>query len=150
MNKERNQKLARNSILAALYVVMTLLNPLGWGPWQFRISEILLVIPFIKKEYTSGAIIGVAIANVFSPLGIIDIFTGVAVTSLAYILGIWIKNNYINAISFSIISAILVGLELNMVFQAPLLFTMITILLPQLVITFTGVWLFSNDKRIRL
>jgi len=36
----------KNAIVAAIYIVMTILNPIGWGPLQIRISEMVCVLSF--------------------------------------------------------------------------------------------------------
>ena len=59
--------LVQGALIAALYVVLTMLfEPISFGPVQFRISEMLVVLPF----FTPAAIPGVTIGCFFINCGI--------------------------------------------------------------------------------
>ena len=140
-------KIASNAILSALYVVLTLVNPIGWGALQLRVSEMLMVIPFFNRKYIYGAIIGVIIANSFSPLGVIDVAVGTLCCIISYTLSKHINNKYINACVYSAVAGALVGLELKIVFRLPLIPSVISVFISTLIITFIGVFIFKkNDK----
>lgn len=65
------------SLVAAVYVVLTVaISPLSYGPIQIRFSEILVLLAFYDKRYISSLTIGCLIANLLSPLGIVDIIVG--------------------------------------------------------------------------
>lgn len=83
--------MAINGVLAAVYVALTVINPIGTGAIQFRISEMLCVIPFFNRKYITGMILGVGIANIFSSLGLIDVIVGVTISVIAYSLSCFIK-----------------------------------------------------------
>lgn len=69
--------LAKISIVAALYVVITYaIAPIGYGPIQVRISEVLVLLAFFDKKYIISLTIGCLIANLLSPLGMIDVVVG--------------------------------------------------------------------------
>ena len=56
--------IAENSIIAALYVVLTLLVPaLSFGPIQCRFSEALVLLCFWRPDITIGLTIGCLISN---------------------------------------------------------------------------------------
>ncbi|GAA0857554.1 MULTISPECIES: QueT transporter family protein [Clostridium] len=69
--------LAKISIVAALYVVITYaIAPISYGPVQVRISEVLVLLAFFDKKYIISLTIGCLIANLLSPLGMIDVVVG--------------------------------------------------------------------------
>lgn len=73
--------------IAALYVVLTFLfEPISFSLIQFRVSEMLTVLPFITPLAIPGLFIGTLIANMMSPVGIYDIIFG----SLATLLAAWL------------------------------------------------------------
>ena len=70
----------RTAVIAAGYAAVTILiAPIAYGPIQFRISDVLMPIPYIPYFGLSGVIgitIGTLIANVISPYGFWDIILG--------------------------------------------------------------------------
>ena len=89
MKKNNIQTLVFNSVIAAIYVVFTLLfAPFSYSTKllfiELRISEILLVLTFYNKKYGPGIIIGCFLSNLLgSPLGIIDWIFGTLQTALS-------------------------------------------------------------------
>lgn len=72
--KYRNQILpiTRGALIAALYVVLTLLSGamgLAFGPIQVRISDALCILAAFFPEAVPGLTLGCVISNFFSPLG---------------------------------------------------------------------------------
>ena len=141
-------KIASNALLSALYVVLTVVNPIGWGALQLRVSEMLMVIPFFNRKYIYGAIIGVIIANSFSPLGVIDVAVGALCCIISYTLSKHIKNKYINACIYSAVAGVLVGLELKIVFRLPFIPSAISVFISSLIITFIGVFIFKKYDKL--
>ena len=82
----RVRNISLGAMLAALYIVTTALNPIGYGIIQLRISAIITMLPFYRKEFRVPCIAAVAIANWFSPLGLIDVAAGILLWTLAYYL----------------------------------------------------------------
>ncbi|RBP38967.1 QueT transporter family protein [Garciella nitratireducens] len=79
--------LTQAGIIAALYTSITIvLAPLSYGAIQIRVSEALMVLPFFTPAAIPGLFIGCILANLNSPLGIIDIIVG----SLATLIAAWI------------------------------------------------------------
>ena len=105
-----------NVIIAALYVVLTLISsPIAYGAVQFRISEVLNHLVVFNKKYIVGILIGVVIANLFSPLLPYDLIFGVLHSLIALLTTIFI-NRYVkklygkmtvNVISFALYSFII-------------------------------------------
>ncbi len=70
--------LAVTSIIAALYVAVTMLvAPFGFSEIQFRISEMFNHLVAFNPRYMLGVLLGVFIANLFSPWGLYDLIFGV-------------------------------------------------------------------------
>ena len=84
--KEKTLKLTRAALIAALYVILTLLSQvfgLASGVIQLRLSEGLTFLPMLYKEAISGLWIGCIVANIISGCALWDIIFG----SLATLIG---------------------------------------------------------------
>ena len=81
------RKLVLSAAVAALYATLTLaLAPISYGPIQFRIAEVLCILPFFLPFSVWGLFVGCVIANLFSQFGILDIVFG----GFATLLGAWL------------------------------------------------------------
>lgn len=136
--KMTTRDLAANAILAALYVVFTTINPIGSGAIQLRVSEMLCVIPFFNRKYIPGLIIGMAIANMFSSLGPIDVLVGVSISAIAYTISYFIKNIWVNVFQYSLLCAIIVPLMLYKVLGIPYWPTFVAIFISTIIVTSIG------------
>ena len=85
-NKTNVRFLALSAVIAALYAALTyaaaMLN-LAYGPVQLRFSEALTVLPAFTPAAIPGLAVGCLIANLGSPLGMVDWVFGTAATLLA-------------------------------------------------------------------
>lgn len=82
----RTTRMVRGSLIAALYVVLTLVSSafgLSSGVIQLRLSEALCILPFFCTEAIPGLFIGCLLANFLSSALPLDILFG----SLATLLG---------------------------------------------------------------
>ena len=73
--------ISRAALIGALYFALTVAIPaLSFGPLQFRLSEVLVLLAVIFPEAIPGLTIGCVLSNFFfSPYGIYDmVFGGVA------------------------------------------------------------------------
>ena len=65
--RESNNKLyvlAQGAMIAAIYVVLTILfAPISFGPVQFRISEALCILPFFTPAAVPGLFVGCLLSN---------------------------------------------------------------------------------------
>ncbi len=82
------RKLVTAAVIGALYAALTmLLAPISYGasiiPIEFRVSEILCILPFFFPTSVAGLFIGCIIANILSPLGPLDVVFGSLATLLA-------------------------------------------------------------------
>ena len=86
---KNTRALCQTAVVAALYVALTTLNPLSWGAIQFRVANMLCALPFKDKKYAPAVLLGIAIANVTSPFGPVDVAFGLMAEGVAYLLVVW-------------------------------------------------------------
>ena len=78
------RKMATAAVIAAVYAALSMaLAPISYGPIQFRISEVLCILPFFLPFSTWGLVIGCLVANLISAYGPLDIIFGSLATLLA-------------------------------------------------------------------
>ena len=102
-----------NSLIAAVYVVLTMITyPFSYMGIQFRVAEVMVLLCFFRKDYAFGLVIGCAIANLPSAIGLVDVGFGSLATLIAC-LGIMFMKNLGIACLFPVVSnAFIVGFEL--------------------------------------
>lgn len=75
------------ALVGAVYAALTMaLAPISYGSLQFRVSEVLCVLPFFLPETAIGLFLGCALANTISAAGILDIIFGSLASLLAGLL----------------------------------------------------------------
>mgnify|MGYP002627406008 CR=1 FL=1 len=75
--KMTTKKIAQATIVGAAYAALTaVLAPISYGPIQFRISEVLCILPFFAPFTSWGLFLGCIIANLASPSGVLDVIFG--------------------------------------------------------------------------
>ena len=122
MNNKGNKyikQITLSAIIAALYAAVTLaIAPISYNSLQFRISEVLTILPCFTPMSVVGLTIGCFFANIFSPYGIVDMIFGTLATFLAAITTYLFRNIKIKKIPFlSLLSpvffnAVIVGIEI--------------------------------------
>ena len=120
----KTKNLVLTALIAAAYAVCTIfLAPISFGTLQFRVAEVLTVLPVFTPFAIPGLTIGCFIANMFSPLGIIDMIFGSIATLIAAYLSyktrhILFKNLPILSLCFPVISnGIIIGAALSITAQ---------------------------------
>ena len=107
--KKSIRAIARSGIIAAIYFVITFilsLVNLAYGPLQFRLSEVLTLLPVLLPEGVPGIMFGCMFSNLLSPYGAVDIVIG---TFASAILTRHLRKNiYLAAMPPIIINALLV------------------------------------------
>ncbi|CEO11578.1 citrulline cluster-linked gene [[Clostridium] sordellii] len=158
----KTKKLVMTSLVAAIYAVLTLvLGAISYGPIQFRIAEIMVLLAFIKKDYIWGLTIGCFLANVIGPYGAPDIILGTTATFLSvyaiYLTGKVMKGKkyaiLIASIWPTLINAVIIGFMLNIFVGMPLILSMIQVGFGEfVVITIIGVPVYKiiGKKYIKL
>ncbi len=152
MKKEKNLWMARIAIVAALYVVLTLISyPFSYGMIQFRISEALMLLCCYDKKFTWSMVIGCIVSNLFS-FNLIDCIFGTLATLLACICMVLVKKKFIASFFPAIFNGVIIGLELYFVISAPLVLSILGVAVGELVVVvLLGNILFyyiEKDKRL--
>ena len=75
--------LTSSGVIAALYIALTLLlAPVSFGPVQFRISEMLCVLPAFSAAGVYGVTVGCLLANLLGGAAMPDVVFGTLATLL--------------------------------------------------------------------
>ncbi|AKA72302.1 QueT transporter family protein [Clostridium scatologenes] len=113
------KKLIKIAITAALYAACTMaIAPLSYGAIQFRFSEVMTLLAFIDPIYIPGLVLGCALSNIYSPLGIIDVLVGTTATFISVYMISKTKSLFI-ATLWPTINCVFVGAELYFVLHQP-------------------------------
>lgn len=105
------KKIAYSAVVAAMYFALTLLlQPISFGPVQFRLSEALVMLPYIMPESILGITIGCAAANAFSTFPVYDVIFGSLATLIAGILTSKIKNAWLAGLPPVLLNALVLPL----------------------------------------
>ncbi len=91
-NQNVAKKCAKSGIIAALYVMLTMIfYPISYAGMQVRIAEALSVLPLFYGEAILGLTVGCLISNLIGSNGIMDVVFGTLATfiasNLTYIIG---------------------------------------------------------------
>ena len=154
--RNNTKKIVVIALIAGLYAALTLaLGFISYGPIQFRIAEVMTLLPLLGKEYIVALTLGCFLANVIGPYGVPDIIFGTVATFisvyLVYLTGKNMKDKkgYVLIASLwpTIVNAIVIGAMLNIFFGLPLVLSMLQVGFGQfVVITIIGVPLFNGFK----
>ncbi len=156
--KINTKKIAAVGLIASVYAVVTLaLAFISYGPIQFRISEILMFLPLLGKEYILALTLGCFLANVIGPYGVPDIVFGTLATLisaiLVYLTPKFIKNSkltlFVASLWPTIVNALIIGWMLFKFFGVPFIIGALEVGFGQfVVITLVGLPVFNmvNNK----
>lgn len=150
------QKIVRTGLIAAIYTVITMaIAPLGYGPIQFRVSEVLVLLAFIDPFYTVGLTLGCLLANIFGGYGVLDIVFGTLATFISC-KGIELTRRLIEKDTLSLIVAslwpvvingVIIGLMLSYITKTPFYINMAQVGLSEfIIVTIIGVPVFKLLK----
>ena len=155
---KKTREVAIVGIIAAIYCVVTLaLGFISYWPIQFRVSEILMFLPLLSKEYIVALTLGCFLANVIGPYGVPDIIFGTLATLISSVLvyltpKLFGKNKYtllIASIWPTIINALIIGWMLYKFVGLPFALSAFEVALGEfVVITIVGLPIFKmvNNK----
>lgn len=155
LKKESNTKyIALSGIIASLYVVLCVsLGSLSYMGIQIRLSTFLEPIPFYfvhSKKYINsckvGVIVGCMIANMASPLGIIDVVFGMVEEVLLFYVFFNIAKNsrMLQTFFYTIINAIIVPFELWLIYDIPYVYSVFTVGVPAFVLFYIGTFMMQS------
>ena len=124
MHNPKTLRLTTSAIIAAAYAALTIaLAPISYGAIQFRVSEVLTILPFFIPSSVLGLLIGCIIANLY-PGSVIDIVFGSLATLLAGLLtarfgkkGNTAKNRLLACLMPVVFNAVIVGAVLTWGYQ---------------------------------
>ncbi len=153
MKENITKKIVKAALVAAIYAALTIvLAPISYGPVQFRLSEILVLLAFIDPFYIVGLTVGCLLANILGGLGPMDIVFGTLATFLS-VFAISLTAKYIKSKNFSLIIASLwptifngaiVGWMISVVAELPMIVTMLQVSIGEfVVVTVIGVPVFK-------
>lgn len=145
--------MAYNGIIAALYVVLTLITyQFSYGPIQFRVAEILVLLCFFRKDYIIGLTTGTLIANIFSSVSIFDVLFGTVATIIACLLVAYSKILLVSLLYPVVVNGVLIGLLLFVFVDSSVSFWFYagTVALGELAVMIAGYILFMILKRQKM
>ena len=149
-------RIAKLAAVAAVYVVLTYaLGFMSYGSIQFRVAEALMLLCFYRKDYGISMIIGCFVANIFSPMMLMDMIFGTLATAMAVLLIYVSPNLYIASLAPVLTNAVIVGIELTLSFKTPFWLNAAEVAVGEFVcVSVVGVILFKalekNTKFMRL
>lgn len=85
--------LLQAAIIAAVYATLTIiLMPFSYGVMQIRVSEALTILPYFTPAAIPGLFVGCLVANMMSPIGMIDMVLGSGATLIAAVCSYYLRN----------------------------------------------------------
>lgn len=144
-NLNKTEFLVKSAIVAAIYVVTTVLFPFSYLNIQFRISEILVLLIFLDRRYIYALVVGTLLSNLASPLGLVDIVFGTAATLLTGLFILKTKNLFVATLWPAIVNGLVIGFVLYKFLQLPLLLSIFQVFLGEfVVVSLVGYVLFQR------
>jgi uncharacterized membrane protein len=147
-NMKKIRFLTTAAVIAALYAALTyVFSFMSYGQVQFRVAEILTVLPFYTPAAIPGLALGCVLSNITSPLGPIDMLVGGAASLLAATLSRVMPKKLV-PIPPIICNAVIVGLELHFVYNTPTVLNMLWVAIGEAVVCLAGgyVFMFALDR----
>ncbi|WP_352426120.1 QueT transporter family protein [Aminomonas paucivorans] len=113
-------RIVRAGLVAALYVALVLaFAPLSFGAVQFRVAEVLTLLPFFWPEAVWGLGVGCVLSNLFGGFGLVDVLFG----SLATLAAAWLSSRARTLVGAAIppvvVNGLVVGGYLSWLTQTP-------------------------------
>lgn len=94
MRNKKVQFITRGAVIAAIYVVLVLIfDTFSFGPIQFRIAEMLTIMPYFTPAAIPGLFVGCLIANIIGGGLIWDIVFGSIATLIGAIGSYLVRKN---------------------------------------------------------
>ncbi|MGY3765425.1 QueT transporter family protein [Vagococcus vulneris] len=147
------------ALVAGVYVAITVcLSVISFGAVQVRLSEMFNYLSLYNKKYIFAVTLGVAMANVFSPLGIIDVVIGSMCTLIVLTVNYYITKNIKNLKLKMVVTALLfsfsmftVAGQLTFFYKVPFFVNWLIIAVGELIsMTIGGIIIYWIGKKIDL
>lgn len=156
---KKTSYLARCSLIAAAYAVLTLAFPaLSYGPVQVRVSEALCILPFFMPEAVWGLTVGCLVANLVGvTMGVTlpwDVLIGTLATFIAVVITRKIRIKWLVPLPTVISNAVLVGIMLTYIIlpsseTVPLWYNIMTVGAGEVIACYgLGIPLFSVMEKV--
>jgi uncharacterized membrane protein len=116
------KKIAENSIIAAIYFVLTIAiaGISNMVKFNSELPSFWFLLCFWRPDFIFGVTLGCFLANFGSPMGLPDVFIGTAATLLSSLLVAYASPRMIVAIIYPVLAnAFVVGAELQWLLAAP-------------------------------
>jgi uncharacterized membrane protein len=128
--------MARMAMVATLYVVLTLsFAPISYAGFQFRVSEILVLLCFYDPKYCVSLILGCFISNLFAPgVVIFDLIFGTLHTAISVFCISKCKKNLALASLFPTIFGFVVGIGISLSYSLPYFLSTAQVMLGEIVV----------------
>lgn len=149
MNQNLTKRIVVTGVIAAIYTVLTLiLAPISFGPVQFRLSEIMVLLAFVDPLYIIGLTLGCLVSNMLGGFGIMDIVFGSLATFMSCVAMYWTRSTIKNIKASLLVASIwptifngaIIGWMLHVTINVPMLITMLQVALGEfVVVTVIGV-----------
>lgn len=140
MQNKKLRFITKTALIAALYAALTLLlAPFSFGVLQFRVSEVLTVLPMFTLSAVPGLAIGCLLANCIGGFGLVDIVFGTLATLLAAVCSYLLRRRkWLVPLPPVIFNALIVGTYLYLLApsETTLLFSIGSIGFTELAITY--------------
>lgn len=126
-NSQKVRFITLSAVIAALYAGLTYVAAamnLAYGPVQFRFSEALTVLPVFTPAAVPGLTLGCFLANLGSPLGVVDWIFGTCASFVAAVGTMAVSKVRFRGLSLLaplppvIANALIVGLEVSCLSEA--------------------------------
>lgn len=157
LTNKKTKFLTTTAIIAALYVAITLtFGVFSFGVIQFRLGEMFNHLVVFNKKYIIPVAIGCAIANLFSPLGMIDVIVGTSQTglmlSVAYLIYRKVNSIKVRMVVNTVVCSLMmfvIAWELVYIYGLPFWGTYITVAIGELIsMSFGGVVIYKIQKHL--
>jgi uncharacterized membrane protein len=149
MKNELVKSVARNAIVAAIYVAITgATYPIAFGMLQVRIAEALMLLCFFRRDYIYGLTLGCLIANLFSPMLPWDLIIGTAATFLSCLCICFCKHLAIASLMPVVFNGFMVGAELYFILEEPFWLSVLFVSIGEIIaVCVIGYLLFFLNKK---
>lgn len=146
------RSLCLSAIIAALYAVLTMFLPaLSYGAWQCRVSEAMTLLPMVLPQAIPGLFVGCLVANLLSPVGVLDVVFGSLATLLAAVGTYALRKKPLLAAACPLAAnGIIVGATLSYVYALPLWLTMLQVAAGEVLAVLIGFVLLQALKKVDL
>lgn len=153
------QETAKMALVASLYVAVTIaLSVISFGAVQIRLSEMFNYLALYNKRYIWAVTLGVAIANFWSPNGLLDVVVGSSCTFLVLVVNQYVTKRIKNMKYKMVVTAIVFALsmftvagQLTILYDLPFFYNWLIIGIGELLsMTVGGIIIYAIGKKINL